>query len=151
MQTSLPSVAAVYLSMTACISVRSAAWRLGRVSNTKIPAGIYLFFFSLVILVEYHPYDSLYAGHVTPLPYPSPLLSPPPFSTRNFSLRLNPLALFISYRLLLPPSTSIFPTFTYTRHNKQHHHPFQILLLTPISKENLPRGVFQRGSLQGTS
>ena len=68
MQASLPSVAAVHLSMTACISVRSAAWRLGRGSNTKIPAGVCLFFFfSLVILVDYHPYDSLYAGHVTVL------------------------------------------------------------------------------------
>ena len=65
MQASLPSVAAIHLSMTACISVRSVAWRLGRGSNTKIPADIYFFFFSLVILVEYHPYDSLYAGHVT--------------------------------------------------------------------------------------
>ena len=64
MQASLPSVAAVYLSMTACISARSAAWRLGRGSNTKIPVGIYLFFFSLVILVDYYLYNSLYTGYV---------------------------------------------------------------------------------------
>lgn len=94
------------------------------------------------------PLPRLLHLHSYPLPYPSPLPPPPPFSTRNFSPRLNPLALFISYRLLLPPSTSIFPTFTYTSHNK-YHYPFQILLLNPISKENLPRGVFQRGSLQG--
>ena len=65
-QVSLPSVAAIYLSITACISVRSVAWRLGRGSNTKIPADIYFFFFSLVILVEYHLYNSLYTSHVTP-------------------------------------------------------------------------------------
>ena len=29
-----------------------------------------------------------------------------------------------------------------------NYHPFQIFLPTPISKENLPKGVFQRGALE---